>query len=86
MPAGYISDDDTEYSVKVGDKFTSINEVKNLILFSMDGIGDVHLKDIANVKVSDNSSDNYTNIMEMLVLCYLSKKLVLLQLLKYVMK
>lgn len=62
MPAGYVSDDDTEYSVKVGDKFTSINEVKNLILFSMDGIGDVHLKDIANVKVSDNSSDNYTNI------------------------
>lgn len=62
MPAGYISDDETEYSVKVGDKFTSINEVKNLILFSMDGIGDVHLKDIANVKMSDNSSDSYTNI------------------------
>lgn len=62
MPAGYISDDETEYSVKVGDKFTSINEVKNLILFSMDGVGDVHLKDIANVKMSDNSSDSYTNI------------------------
>lgn len=62
MPAGYVSDDETEYSVKVGDKFTSINEVKNLILFSMDGIGDVHLKDIANVKMSDNSSDSYTNI------------------------
>lgn len=62
MPAGYISDDETEYSVKVGDKFTSINKVKNLILFSMDGIGDVHLKDIANVKMSDNSSDSYTNI------------------------
>lgn len=62
MPAGYISDDETEYSVKVGDKFTSINEVKNLILFSMDGIGDVHLKDIANVKMSNNSSDSYTNV------------------------
>ncbi len=62
MPAGYVSDDETEYSVKVGDKFTSINEVKNLILFSMDGIGDVHLKDIANVKMSDNSADSYTNI------------------------
>ena len=62
MPAGYISDDETEYSVKVGDKFTSIDEVENLILFSMDGIGDVHLKDIANVKMSDNSSDSYTNI------------------------
>ena len=62
MPAGYISDDETEYSVKVGDKFTSIKEVENLILFSMDGIGDVHLKDIASVKVSDNSADSYTNI------------------------
>ncbi|WP_455538811.1 efflux RND transporter permease subunit [Terrisporobacter sp.] len=62
MPAGYVSDDETEYSVKVGDKFTSINEVKNLVLFSMDGIGDVQLKDIASVKVSDNSTDSYTNI------------------------
>ena len=62
MPAGYVSDDETEYSVKVGDKFTSINEVKNLVLFSMDGVGDVHLKDIANIKISDNSSDTYTNI------------------------
>lgn len=62
MPSGYVSDDETEYSVKVGDKFSSIREVKNLVLFSMDGIGDVHLKDIANIKVSDNSKDNYTNI------------------------
>ena len=62
MPSGYISDDETEYSVKVGDKFTSIDEVKDLVLFSMDDIGDVHLKDIANVKISDNSNDSYTNI------------------------
>ena len=62
MPAGYISDDETEYSIKVGDKFTSVNELKNLVLFSMDGIGNVHLKDIASVKVSDNSDDSYTNI------------------------
>lgn len=62
MPAGYISDDETEYSVKIGDKFTSINEVKNLVLFSMDGIGDVQLKDIANIEMTDNSSDSYTNI------------------------
>ena len=62
MPAGYVSDNETEYSVRVGDKFSSIDEVKNLILFSMDGIGDVYLKDIANVKVSDNSKDSYTNI------------------------
>lgn len=62
MPAGYVSDDETEYSVKVGDKFNTINEVKNLILFSMDGIGDVYLKDIASVEMSDNSSESYTNI------------------------
>ena len=62
MPSGYISDDETEYSVKVGDKFASIDEVKDLVLFSLDDIGDVQLKDIANVKISDNSSDSYTNI------------------------
>lgn len=62
MPAGYVSDEQTEYSVKIGDRFTSINELENLVLFSMDGIGDIPLKDIANIKMSDNSSDSYTNI------------------------
>ncbi len=62
MPAGYISDDETEYSVKVGDKFTTLDEVKDLLLFSMDGIGDVYLKDIASIKMSNNASDSYTNI------------------------
>ncbi|MEG0051032.1 MAG: efflux RND transporter permease subunit [Terrisporobacter sp.] len=62
MPAGYVSDDEAEYSVKVGDKFTTINEVENLLLFSIDGVGDVYLKDIADIKISTNSSDSYTNI------------------------
>ena len=62
MPAGYVSDDETEYSVKVGDKFTTIEQIKDLLLFSMDDIGDVYLKDIAQIKLSDNSKDTYTNV------------------------
>ena len=62
MPAGYISDDASQYSVKVGDKFKSIDEVKELLIFSLDGVGDIYLKDIADVKYEKNVSESYTNI------------------------
>lgn len=59
MPAGYISEDTSEYSVKVGDKFTSIDQVEDLLLFSMDGVGDIYLKDVADIKYVN---DSYTNV------------------------
>ena len=62
MPAGYVSDDTKQYSVKVGDKFTSIDQVKDLLLMSIDGIGDIYLKDIADIKYENNVSKSYTNV------------------------
>ncbi len=62
MPAGYISDNETEYSIKVGDKFTSINDLKDLVLFSLDDIGDVALKDIADITISNSDIDSYANV------------------------
>lgn len=62
MPAGYVSDDAKQYSVKVGDKFTSIDQVENLLLMSIDGIGDIYLKDIADIKYENNVSKSYTNV------------------------
>lgn len=62
MPAGYVSDDTKQYSVKVGDKFTSINQVEDLLLMSIDGIGDIYLKDIADIKYENNVSKSYTNV------------------------
>ena len=62
MPAGYVSDDTKQYSVKVGAKFTSIDQVEDLLLMSIDGIGDIYLKDIADIKYENNVSKSYTNV------------------------
>lgn len=62
MPAGYVSDDAKQYSVKVGDKFTSIDQVEDLLLMSVDGVGDIYLKDIADIKYENNVSKSYTNV------------------------
>ncbi len=62
MPAGYISDDKTQYLLKVGKEFESIDELKNLVLMKMDGVGDVKLKDVAYVTVINDSLDNYARV------------------------
>lgn len=64
MPAGYIKEGETQYSVKVGDKFETVEELENLLLFNIDvdGVGDVKLRDVATVEFTDNSSDMYTNV------------------------
>lgn len=62
MPAGYIKEGEHQYSLKVGDKFSSVDEIQNLLLFSIDGVGEVKIRDVANVVFGDNSSDTYANI------------------------
>lgn len=62
MPAGYIKEGDVEYSLKIGDEFTNKEQIENLLLFDIDGVGEVRLKDVSNVTFIDNSEDTYTNI------------------------
>jgi len=59
MPAGYVYKDTDEYLVRVGDKFGSIDELKNLVLFKMglDSVDEVRLMDVATVELTDNSGD-----------------------------
>lgn len=61
MPAGTINDDIT---VKVGDKFSNIDEIKNLILFSfdMDGLEEIKLQDLATIEVANNSDEVYAKM------------------------
>ena len=35
MPAGYVGEGDASYMVRVGDEFSSLNELKNMRLFSL---------------------------------------------------
>ena len=62
MPAGYVSDEDGRYLVSVGNKFATLNELKQVKLFSLglESIDEVRLLDVAKVEISDNSAELFT--------------------------
>ncbi len=62
MPAGYIQDEDSRFLVSVGDEFTNPEEIENLFVFNAPGLGDIHLGDVADVFVADNSEKVYASI------------------------
>ena len=65
MPAGYIDGgegDDNQYILKVGDAFDNVDELKSMVLCSIDGIGDVRLSDVADIELTDNADDSYAKV------------------------
>ena len=63
MPAGYIDDaNDDSWLLKVGDNFDSIEELEDLVLCTIDDVGDVKLSDVADITVIDNSEDSYASL------------------------
>lgn len=62
MPAGYISEDGTQYLIKVGDEYNDVDELKNTLLTNIKDIGDIRLKDVANVTIIDNSEEIYAKV------------------------
>ncbi len=62
MPAGYVNaEDGTQYIVKIGDTVDSIDDLKNLVLMDMglDGVDAIHVSDVADVEIVDNSGESY---------------------------
>lgn len=62
MPAGYVNEDGLEYLVRVGDKFQSVDEMKDLVLLDMEGIDPIKLSDVADVEVVNNADETYAKI------------------------
>lgn len=64
MPAGYVTEEGIQYLVRVGDKFTSTEDMENLVLFDMglDDLNPIKLSDVAEVVVVDDSSEVYARI------------------------
>ncbi len=64
FPAGYVSDGQTQLTVKVGEQFASLDEVKDLLLLDMglDDVEPIHLKDVADIVITDNSEDSYVRV------------------------
>jgi HAE1 family hydrophobic/amphiphilic exporter-1 len=62
MPAGYINEGENQYLLKVGNAYESLKELKNSLLCKVDGIGDVRLKDVADITMIDNSGETYAKV------------------------
>lgn len=65
MPAGYITDNNNNrFLVRVGDEVADEEELTGLPLFDskIDGIGVIHLSDVADVFTADNSDEIYTKV------------------------
>lgn len=64
MPAGYITDEGESYMVRVGDAVDSIDALKDMVLMDlgMDGVDTIHLSDVADISVTDNSQDSYARL------------------------
>ena len=64
MPAGYVTEDGTEYLIRVGDKPDDVEKLKAmpLINMNMDGVDVITLGDVADVFMTDNSDEIYTNV------------------------
>ena len=64
MPAGYINQNETQYLVTVGDDINTVEDLEDVILIDMglEGVDPIHLSDVADVVVVDNSADSYSKI------------------------
>ncbi len=63
MPAGYIDDEnDQSWLLKVGENYSSVEDLNDVVLCNIADIGDIRLTDVADITVIDNSGNCYSKI------------------------
>ena len=64
MPAGYVTEEGIDYLVRVGEKVDDVESLQNMVLIDMemDGVDTIHLGDVADVFMTDNSDEVYASI------------------------
>ncbi len=64
MPAGYVTEEGIDYMVRVGDKPSTVEELRAMPLLElhMDGVPMITLGDVADVFYTDNSDEIYANV------------------------
>ncbi len=64
FPAGYITEDDVDYLVRVGEKFDDVESLSDFVLLDlgMDGLDPIKLSDVADVFMQDNADTMYTRL------------------------
>lgn len=64
FPAGYVTEDDVDYLIRVGEKFDDVDELSEFVLLDlgMDGLEPIKLSDVADVLVENDADKIYTRI------------------------
>ncbi len=64
MPAGYVTEEGTDFLVRIGDKFDSTGGLEDLVLLDLhlDGVDPIRLSDVADVTVIDDSDTIYAKV------------------------
>ncbi|MCL2752945.1 MAG: efflux RND transporter permease subunit [Defluviitaleaceae bacterium] len=67
MPAGFITDNNVEYMVRVGDRFAGVDEIANMLIFDpammgIVGMEPIRLSDVADVIETDDSAFSFTQV------------------------
>ncbi|MCI9531729.1 MAG: MMPL family transporter [Lachnospiraceae bacterium] len=64
MPAGYINDEGERYMVRVGDAVDSVGALEDMVLMDlgMDGVEAIHMSDVADIAVVDNTAESYAKL------------------------
>lgn len=63
-PAGYVTEDDVDYLVRVGDKFDDVESLSDFVLLDMgmDDVDPIKLSDVADVVEVNDSDKIYTKV------------------------
>ncbi len=63
-PAGYVTEDDVEYLVRVGEKFDDVESLSDFVLLDLglDGLAPIKLSDVADVFVETNEDKIYAKV------------------------
>lgn len=64
MPAGYVTEEGTDFLVRVGNKLTDTKGLEDLLLLDlhMDGVDPIYLSDVADVTILDDSDTIYARV------------------------
>ncbi len=62
MPAGYVKEDGIDYLVRIGDKFKSIDDIRDLVLLDMEDMDPVKLSDVADIQLVNNADETYAKL------------------------
>ena len=64
MPAGYVTEENQQYLIRVGDKVSDMESLSGLVLMDMhmEGIDPIRLSDVADVTLVNNEEEVYASI------------------------